>query len=89
MLLQAEKPCRSPFSDQGNADLYSSDSAEESEQERTPKGRLGRMARKRFESMLRSLTSTREKIARGMVFALEHADSANIVSGIVGTRRPR
>lgn len=30
--------------------------------------------------MLRGLTSTREKIARGMAFALEHADAAGAVS---------
>lgn len=60
--------------------MYSSDSAEDSERERLPKGRLGKLARRRFEALLRSITSTREKIARGMVFALEHADAATAVS---------
>lgn len=64
---------------QGNAETYSSDSAEESETERVRKGKLGRRALRRFESILRDLTSTREKIARAMAFALEHADAANIV----------
>jgi len=61
---------------QGHAEVYSSDSAEDSERERLSKGRLGKLARRRFEALLRSLTSTRHKIARGMVFALEHADAA-------------
>lgn len=82
MLLDSryEPPVVVSFSDEGNAVLYSSDSAEGSELERTPKGRLGRLARKRFESMLRGLTSKREKIARAMVFALEHANAADVVS---------
>lgn len=64
---------------QGNADIYSSDSAEDSEREHVRKGKLGKLAQRRFECMLRSLTSTREKIARGMAFALEHADAAPVV----------
>lgn len=76
---------------QGIADIYSSDSAEDSERERTPKGRLGKLAQKRFESMLRSLTSTRERIGRSMAFALEHADAASLVYRLFYTafeRRP-
>lgn len=65
---------------QGKADIYSSDSAEDSERDRVRKGKLGRLAQRRFECMLRGLTSTREKIARGMAFALEHADAAVAVS---------
>ncbi|ORY89718.1 hypothetical protein BCR35DRAFT_157196 [Leucosporidium creatinivorum] len=72
-------PSTVSFVDEGNADIYSSDSAEDSERERTPKGRLGKLAQKRFESMLRSLTSTREKIGRSMAFALEHADAASLI----------
>lgn len=60
-------------------DAYSSDSAEDSENEHTRRGRLGHRATERFETILRGLTSTREKIARGMAFALEHADAANTV----------
>lgn len=64
---------------QGNADIYSSDSSEDSEGERVGKGKLGKLAQKRFECMLRGLDSKRERIARGMAFALEHADCASYV----------
>lgn len=70
------QPSEAAFTDSGHAEVYSSDSAEDSERERLPKGRLGKLARRRFEALLRTLTSTRDKIARGMVFALEHADAA-------------
>ncbi len=70
------QPSEVAFTDEGHAEVYSSDSAEDSERERLPKGRLGKLARRRFEALLRTLTSTRDKIARGMVFALEHADAA-------------
>ena len=64
---------------QGNAEIYSSDSEESSEDERVGKGKIGRLALRRFECLLRGLTSSREKIARGMMFALEHADCASHV----------
>lgn len=60
--------------------MYSSDSSEDSEQERLGKGKLGKLAQRRFEALLRGLTSTRERIAKGMSFALEHADCAAFVS---------
>ena len=41
--------------------------------------KLGRLARRRFEAMLRALTGTREEIARCMAFSLEHAEAANEV----------
>lgn len=65
---------------QGKAELYSSDSAEDSENERTRKGALGKIARKRFESGLRAMTGNREEIARLMEFAMVHADAAEEVS---------
>lgn len=65
---------------QGSADVYSSDSEESSEDEKVGKGKLGKLALRRFECLLRGLTSSREKIARGMAFALEHADCASYVS---------
>ncbi|GAA5948548.1 hypothetical protein JCM10213_003898 [Rhodosporidiobolus nylandii] len=71
------------FEDEGSADIYSSDSSEDSESERIGKGKLGKLAQKRFESLLRGLTSTREKIARGMTFALEHADCAAYIADIL------
>lgn len=70
------------FDDDGAGSVYSTDSGEESENGRLPKGELGALARARFEKMLRSLTSTKDKIARAMAFALEHADAADKVSDL-------
>lgn len=41
---------------------------------------LGKAARRRFEAMLRSMTLRRERIARAMAFAIEHASAAVTVS---------
>ena len=67
------------MSEQGYNSIYSTDSAEESEREHMRRTRLGRLARRRFEAMLRALTGTREEIARCMAFSLEHAEAANEV----------
>ncbi|MBW0478071.1 hypothetical protein O181_017786 [Austropuccinia psidii MF-1] len=72
-----------PFSDQGYASIYSTDSAEASENDRLPKGKLGKHGRRRFQAMLRSLTPQRERIARCMAFALHHADAADEVAEIL------
>ena len=64
---------------QGYNSVYSTDSAEESERERTRKVALGRLARRRFEAMLRALTGKRGEIARCMTFSLEHAEAAHEV----------
>jgi len=64
---------------QGYASIYSSDSAEDSERERISKGRIGKMARKRFESTLRSMSGKRVEIARAMEFALNRAEAADEV----------
>lgn len=64
---------------QGYNSVYSTDSAEESEQERTKKTVLGRLARKRFEAMLRALSGKRGELARCMTFSLEHAEAAREV----------
>lgn len=72
-------PAAPTFLDEGNAETYSSDSAEDSENEHVRKGKLGKLAFRRFESMLRALVSSREKIARAMAFALEHADASEAV----------
>lgn len=64
---------------QGYNSVYSTDSAEESEQERTKKTVLGRLARKRFEGMLRALSGKRGELARCMTFSLEHAEAAREV----------
>jgi len=59
--------------------MYSSDSAEDSEKERTSKGRIGKMARRRFESLLRAMSGKRVEIARAMEFALTRAEAADEV----------
>jgi len=64
---------------QGYNSTYSTDSAEESEQERTRKTVLGKLARKRFEAMLRGVTGKRGELARCMTFSLEHAEAAREV----------
>lgn len=64
---------------QGYASMYSSDSAEDSERERTSKGRIGKIARKRFESMLRAMSGKRVEVARAMEFALTRAEAAEEV----------
>jgi hypothetical protein len=63
----------------GYNSVFSTDSAEESEKERTRKTKLGKLARKRFEAMLRSLSGARLELARCMAFSLEHAEAANEV----------
>jgi len=67
------------FDDEGYNSIYSTDSAEESERERTRKHHLGKLARKRFESMLRALSGRRGELARCMAFSLEHAEAASEV----------
>ena len=64
---------------QGYNSVYSTDSAEDSERERVRKSTLGRLARKRFESMLRALSGKRGEMARCMAFSLEHAEAAHEV----------
>ncbi|KAI0066134.1 hypothetical protein BV25DRAFT_1905759 [Artomyces pyxidatus] len=71
------------FDDEGYNSVFSTDSAEESERERTRKTKLGKLARKRFEAMLRSLSGSRGELARCMAFSLEHAEAANEVSDII------
>lgn len=61
---------------QGYNSIYSTDSAEESERERGRKHELGKLARRRFEAMLRALSGQRGEMARCMAFSLEHAEAA-------------
>lgn len=74
--------------DMGDAELYSTDSEEVSE---TDRGRLSEtnalenVARRRFLVMLRGLTLRRERIARCMVFAIDHANAAEDVAEILAT----
>lgn len=67
----------------GYNSVYSTDSAEESERERGRKNQLGRLARKRFEAMLRALSGRRGELARCMAFALEHAEAASEVADVI------
>ncbi|KAK1922466.1 hypothetical protein DB88DRAFT_355185 [Papiliotrema laurentii] len=71
------------FNDEGYASMYSSDSAEDSERERTEKGKIGRLGRKRLEAMLRVMSGKRAEIARAMEFAVKRAEAADEVAEIV------
>lgn len=64
---------------QGYNSVYSTDSGEESERERTRKNALGKLARKRFETMLRAMSGKAGEVARCMAFSLEHAEAAHEV----------
>ncbi|KAF8236588.1 hypothetical protein L208DRAFT_1421976 [Tricholoma matsutake] len=59
------------------------DDEEKSERERVRKNTLGKLARRRFESMLRALSGKRGEIARCMAFSLEHAEAAHEVVDII------
>ncbi|KAH8928661.1 hypothetical protein BT69DRAFT_1293155 [Atractiella rhizophila] len=89
MLLDDRWRCATPdmwFDDDGANSTYSTDSAEESEDERMKdrrRGKLGKLGRQRFESMLRGITNTREKVARCMAFAIRHADACDEVVDIL------
>lgn len=71
------------FDDEGYKSVYSTDSAEESEREWVRKQKLGKLARRRFEAMLRAMTGKQGEIARCMAFSLEHAEAASEVSDII------
>ncbi|KAH7913168.1 hypothetical protein BJ138DRAFT_1059623 [Hygrophoropsis aurantiaca] len=82
-LVERNDITNSEFDDDGYNSAYSTDSAEDSEQERVRKTALGKLARKRFEAMLRGLTGKRGELARCMTFSLEHAEAAKEVSDII------
>lgn len=65
--------------------MYSTDSAEDSEHERVKRHKLGKLARKRFEAMLRALSGRRGELARCMAFSLEHAEAASEVSAFAAS----
>ncbi|KAJ7702965.1 hypothetical protein B0H17DRAFT_1157118 [Mycena rosella] len=92
-LIESEVPLGPEFDDDGYNSVYSSDSAEDSERERVRKNVLGKLARKRFEAMLRALSGKRGEMARCMAFSLEHAEAAHeiIVASLLvdGTPVPR
>ncbi|KAJ7079120.1 hypothetical protein B0H15DRAFT_859171 [Mycena belliarum] len=82
-LIESELPLGPEFDDEGYNSVYSSDSAEDSERERGRKTALGKLARKRFEAMLRALSGKRGEMARCMAFSLEHAEAAHEVAEII------
>ncbi|KIK67195.1 hypothetical protein GYMLUDRAFT_238518 [Collybiopsis luxurians FD-317 M1] len=82
-LIEDERSISPEFDDEGYNSVYSTDSAEESERERIRKSSLGRLARRRFEAMLRALSGKRGEIARCMAFSLEHAEAAHEVADII------
>jgi U2-associated protein SR140 len=59
--------------------VYSTDSEEEEEREQGRKNVLGKLARRRFEAMLRAISGKRGELARCMAFSLEHAEAASDV----------
>jgi len=61
----------------------STGSEEETERDRVKKGTLGRLAERRFQTMLRALTGKRGEVARCMAFSLEHADAVTEVVDII------
>ncbi|KAI6032917.1 hypothetical protein F5J12DRAFT_797411 [Pisolithus orientalis] len=82
-LVEREDTMDPEFDDNGYNSIYSTDSAEESERERSKKTVLGRLARKRFEAMLRGLSGKCGELARCMTFSLEHAEAAREVSDLI------
>ncbi|KAI5890582.1 uncharacterized protein SCHCODRAFT_02750328 [Schizophyllum commune H4-8] len=82
-LVESERTLEPEFDDDGYNSVYSTDSAEESERERTRKGALGKLAAKRFSAMLRAMSGKRGEIARCMAFALEHAEAAHEVAELI------
>jgi U2-associated protein SR140 len=63
--------------------MYSTDSEEEEEKENGRKTELGRLARRRFQAMLRGLSGRRGELARCMAFSLEHAEAASEVADLI------
>ncbi|KAI0775702.1 hypothetical protein BD413DRAFT_602894 [Trametes elegans] len=82
-LVEQKEPLEPEFNDEGYNSVYSTDSAEESERERGRKHELGRLARRRFEAMLRALSGRRGEMARCMAFSLEHAEASVEVADII------
>ncbi|KAL4267740.1 U2 snRNP-associated SURP motif-containing protein [Pleurotus pulmonarius] len=82
-LVESTRTQAPEFDDDGYNSVYSTDSAEESEREHTRKIALGKLARKRFEAMLRAMSGRRGELARCMAFSLEHAEAASEVSEII------
>nr|GAT43003.1 predicted protein [Mycena chlorophos] len=84
-LVESERTLEPEFDDDGYNSVYSSDSGEDSEREKGRKNVLGKLARKRFEAMLRALSGKRGEVARCMAFCLEHAEAAPEVADLIIT----
>ncbi|KAJ7072108.1 hypothetical protein C8F01DRAFT_230005 [Mycena amicta] len=84
-LIESDRTLEPEFDDDGYNSVYSTDSAEDSEREKVRKTTLGKLARKRFESMLRALSGKRGEMARCMAFCLEHAEAAHEVAELIIT----
>ncbi|KAG8813919.1 hypothetical protein FRC17_001377, partial [Serendipita sp. 399] len=82
-LLRPERDAPYEFDDEGNDDAYSTDNEEIKESERISRNRLGYLARRRFEVMLRAMSGKRGEVARCMAFCLEHAEAASEIANIV------
>ncbi|EIN11856.1 hypothetical protein PUNSTDRAFT_83654 [Punctularia strigosozonata HHB-11173 SS5] len=82
-LVQDGTTLQPEFDDDGYNSVYSTDSGEESEREHGRKNALGKLARRRFEAMLRAISGKRGELARCMAFSLEHAEAASEVADII------
>ncbi|KAL1939804.1 hypothetical protein VTO73DRAFT_9504 [Trametes versicolor] len=82
-LVDRRDPLDPEFDDEGYNSVYSTDTAEDSEREHGRKHELGKLARRRFEAMLRALSGRRGEMARCMAFSLEHAEAAAEVADII------
>ena len=72
------------FQDAGYASMYSTDSEEVSESDlHRGNGELPMLAARRLQAMLKGLTPRRERIARCMKLALDHADAAPSVADMI------
>ncbi|BEI99492.1 hypothetical protein CcaverHIS631_0405350 [Cutaneotrichosporon cavernicola] len=71
------------FNEEGYASAYSSDSDEREEMSSSRKAALGKLANRRLEAMLRSMSGKRVEIARAMEFALKRADAYDEVTQII------
>lgn len=63
--------------------MSSDDSELEDEMKHNRRGALGRLPRAKLEAMLRTISNTRDKVARVMAFALERPDAADEVSDVI------
>ncbi|GMK59338.1 hypothetical protein CspeluHIS016_0703530 [Cutaneotrichosporon spelunceum] len=71
------------FKEEGYASAYSSDSDEREEMTSSSKIVLGKLAHRRLEAMLRSMSGKRVEVARAMEFALKRADAYDEVTQII------